>query len=135
MGDNNKALNMLNEALKYDKNNDRIYFNLALLYNEMGNSNAAMENLRQAIALKSQNPRVYYNYGILLQNLHKIKEAEKIYQQGIAFAPNNLDLHYALSILYLQSNDRNKALPHLQFLKANGKGNQMYMQLVTQSGI
>ena len=134
-GQNQEALKILNEALKYDTQNDRIYFNMALLNNEMNDKASAAANLEKAVSLKSLNPRVYYNYGVLLQQNDKTKQAEAVYLKGLQIAPNNLDLHYAIAILYLQNNQRQKAMPHLQTLKQYGGNNPTYAQLIMQAGV
>src|SRR5665647_2075340 len=71
-GKNQEALKVLQDALRTDPKNDRIYFNMALLYNEIKNPSKAEECLRKTVVLKSQNPRVYYNYGLMLEQDGKI---------------------------------------------------------------
>lgn len=135
MGRNTDALSVLQDAIKTDPKNDRIYFNLALLYNEMNDPANVEKNLKKAIELKSVNPRVYYNYGILLQQRNQSGEAEKQYLKALALAPNDLDFNYALCVLFLQQNQLQKALPYAQTLKKYYAGNADVAQLLQQIGL
>lgn len=132
---NDRALLVLQEALKVDAINDRIYFNLALLYNEMNDPKNVETNLKKAIALKSQNPRVYYNYGIILQQKQDFKNAEKQYLKALSLSPNDMDFNYALCVLFLQENQPAKAIPYAQTLKKYYAGNQQVATLLQQMGL
>jgi tetratricopeptide (TPR) repeat protein len=131
-GRNTVALHVLQQAVKTDPKNERIYFNLALLYNEMNDIANVEHNLKNAIELKSTNPRVYYNYGVLLQQKNLPKEAEKQYQKALSLAQNDLDINYAICTLYLQQNQPEKAIPYAMTLKKYYPGNEQVAQLLRQ---
>lgn len=135
MGKNADALKVLQDALRTDPNNDRIYFNLALLYNEMNQPENVEANLKKAIGLKTQNPRVYYNYGVLMQQKQQPREAEKQYLAGLKMAPTDADINYALCILYLQESQPQKAVPYAQTLKKYYPGDQRFISLFQRLGI
>src|SRR6187431_3265628 len=59
LGKNNEAFKVLEEAARIDPTNERIYYNLALLSDEMNNKAAAEKYFARAVALRSNNPRVY----------------------------------------------------------------------------
>lgn len=134
-GKNDKALQILQDALKTDPKNDRIYFNLALLYNELNDLPHVEKNLRQAIALKTTNPRVYYNYGVLLQQKQQIKEAEKQYLKALELTPDDLDVNYALCVLYLQQSHTEKAMLYARVLKKYYANNAKVAPLLQQLGL
>lgn len=135
MGRNPDALRILQDALKTDPKNDRIYFNLALLYNEMNDQASVEKNLKKAIELKTGNPRVYYNYGVLLQQRQQNGEAEKQYKAGLKLAPIDADLNYAICVLYMQENQPQKAIPFAQILKQYYPADQRFVPLFQQLGI
>ena len=54
---NDKALEVLETAVKIDPGNDRIHYNMALLYNEMNNKAAAERSFAKAVQLKTNNPK------------------------------------------------------------------------------
>lgn len=131
-GKNQEALKVLQDALRTDPKNDRIYFNMALLYNEMKNTAKAKESLEKAIALKTQNPRVYYNYGLMLQQENNNDEAIAMYKKGLALSPLDGDLNYALCVLYLQLNELNEARRYALVLKQYYSGNPDYDRVIQQ---
>ncbi len=135
MARNNDALRVLQDALKTDAKNDRIYFNMALLYNEMGDLQQTKKCLEQAITLKSANPRVYYNYGVLLQQQGQHDEAAKRYKQALALAPADADINFALCVLYLQQNKPQLATPYAQTLRKYYPADNRFMQLYQQLGL
>ena len=134
-GENNKALKVLQEALLTDPKNDRIYFNMALLYNEMKNPAKAEESLEKAVALKTQNPRVYYNYGLMLEQDNKMKEAITIFGKGLELSPLDADINYALCLLYLNSNQIEKAKQYALILKQYYSDNLDYDRIIKQLGL
>ena len=135
MGRNSDALKVLQDALKTDPKNDRIYFNLALLYNEMNDPENVEKNLKKAVELKSVNPRVYYNYGVLFQQKQQPRDAERLYLKGLELAPSDADINYALCVLYMQENQPQKAIPYAQTLKRYYPGDQRFIPLFQQLGI
>jgi len=135
LGKNNEALKVLEDAAKIDPKNDRVYYNLALLSDEMNNKAAAAKYFARAVELKSSNPRVYYNYGLLLNQSKKTKEAETILLKGIAIAPSSPELYYALSFIYLQTNNTAKATQAAMMLKQLDPNNPEYLQLFKSLGI
>jgi len=135
VGRNPDALKVLQDALKTDPKNDRIYFNLALLFNEMNQPVEVEKNLKKAIELKTQNPRVYYNFGVLLQQRQLPREAEKQYLAGLRIAATDVDINYALCVLYLQENQPQKAIQYAQVLKQHYPTDQRFVPLYQQLGL
>jgi len=132
---NDKALDVLETAAKIDPTNDRIYYNMALLYNEMNDKKGAERSFAKAVALKTTNPRVYYNYGLLLNEIKKFKEAETVLQKGISIDPASAEMYYAICFVYIQSNNTIKAKEAAIKLKQLDPGNPNYQQLFKNFGI
>jgi len=126
---NEQALRVLEEAVKIDPKNERIYFNLALLHNEMGNTSGAQTALAEAVTLKSANPRVYYNYGLLLQQKGESKQAVDIYKKGLMLVPEDPDLNYALALLLVQTSRTAEAISPASILKKYYPDNPDYQKL------
>jgi tetratricopeptide (TPR) repeat protein len=134
-GKNEQALEVLQTAARIDPKNDRIYYNMALLYNEMNDKPGAEKSFAKAVELKTNNPRVYFNYGLLLNENKKFKESETVLQKGIAIDPSNPDLYYALTFVYLQSNDIVRARQAGIKLKQLDPDNPDYQRLFKNLGI
>jgi Tfp pilus assembly protein PilF len=134
-GKNKQALQALESAIKNDPKNERVYYNMALLYNEMNNLPAAEKAFAKAVELKSMNPKVYYNYGLLLNQNKKFKEAETVLLKGITLNPSDAELHYALTFVYIQMNNKAKALQTAIRLKQLDPNNSNYQQLFKNLGL
>jgi len=134
-GKNKQALHALELALKNDPKNERIYYNMALLYNEMNNIPAAEKSFAKAVELKSTNSRVYYNYGLLLNQSKKFALAETVLRKGIQLNPGDAELYYALTYVYMQSNNKTKAIQAAMQLKQLDPNNPNYEQIFSTLGI
>ncbi len=134
-GKNDKALEALLIAAKIDPKNDRIFYNQALLYNEINDKATAEKSFNKAVELKTRNPRVYYNYGLLLNERKKFTEAEIILQKGLLINPADPEMLYILTLVYIQINDILKARQTGIQLKQLAPGNPDYQQLFKNLGI
>ena len=134
-GKNQQALQTLETAAKVDPGNERIFYNMALLYYELNNKSFAETNFKKAIALRSVNPRVFYNYGLLLSEDNRFKEAEKTLEKGIGINPADPDLYFALAHVYIKSNELMKAKQTAIKLKKLNPANPNYLDLFKNLGI
>jgi len=132
LGKNAAALKVLDEAINIDPNNERAYYNKALLQVEMNDNIGALDNFNTAVNLKSNNPRLFYNYGLLLQKSGNQKKAAAIYKEGLKFDPLNGDLNYALALLYVNAGDNQKAQEPLRKLQQYHSDNPNYSALLSK---
>jgi len=129
VGKNEDALKALKDAATIDPQNDRIFYNLGLLYYEMKNVTQAAQSFQQAVRLGSMNTSLYYNYGLLLQQQGKLKEAEQTLLKGYAMNPQAINVNYALAFLYANQNNLTKARVHAGVLRKLDSGNPEYQAL------
>jgi predicted CXXCH cytochrome family protein len=134
-GNNVGAKATLLDALEIDPENDRGYYNLALLLYEMGETEEAIVNFRKAVSLESNIIGVYYNYGLILQQQGKAKDAEYIFKKGLEKSPNALNLHYALAYTYVSENKVEQARKHIQVLYRFAPNNPEYASMFRLLGI
>jgi tetratricopeptide (TPR) repeat protein len=134
-GKNAEAMQVLKTAAIIDPKNDRIFYNLALLSNELNDNTAAGKYFAKAVELKSSNPKVYYNYGLLLNGNKNYREAENVLLKGISLDPGSAQLLYALTFVYMQSGNMIKARETGVKLKQLDSGNPEYTQLFKNLGI
>jgi tetratricopeptide (TPR) repeat protein len=116
-------------AIEKDSNYIEAYYALGLLHAEMQDLQAAEFPLSKAARL-SGNPRYYYNWGLTLQNLNRPKDAENVYLQALSFDPQSEANLYALSILYIQQSQKNKALKTVNQLISLNPQNLEYQNLL-----
>lgn len=134
-GDNQKALQTLKEAAAIDPSNDRIYYNLGLLYNEMKEIELMNNNFQKAVDLGSTNPRLYYNYGLSLMQNGKAQKAEQTLQKGLKISPYDESLNYAAAYFYLQNGDQGNAKKYVSVLKQINPNNPNYKQMFKDFGL
>lgn len=134
-GRNADALRTLEEARSTDPKNERVYYNLALLYAETKDLDNASASFAKAISLGSQDPKVYYNYALLQQQKGNMKDAERLLLKGISMAPDDGSLNYATAVFYMQRQEPGKAMPYANKLKKLDPGNPNYQQLFQGLGL
>lgn len=135
VGKNDEALKTLKEAALIDPQNDRIFYNLGLLYYELNDIPLALKSFQKSIQLGSENTGLYYNYGLLLQQQGKLKEAEQILLKGYAINPQAINVNYALSFLYANQNNLSKARVHATVLHKLDPNNPDYQDLFRNLGL
>ncbi|MEO8149628.1 MAG: multiheme c-type cytochrome [Bacteroidia bacterium] len=117
LGKNDEAFRVLKEASIIEPGNDRIFYNLALLYYEMKDEKNATGCFEKCLSLKTNNSHVFYNYGLLKQHEGQAAMAEILFLRGLAIEPQSLEINYALAILYLQQNQQEKGKQRIELLK------------------
>lgn len=135
VGKNPEALKALQDAAAIDPNNERIFYNLGLLYYEMNDISGAMKSFQESIRLGSTQTGVFYNYGLLLQQQGKIKEAERILRKGFAIDPQAININYALAFFYFNQQQPDKARGHAEVLKQIDPTNPDYQGLFRSLGL
>jgi tetratricopeptide (TPR) repeat protein len=134
-GDKVSAEREFREALRIEPNNGDVAYSLGLLFAERGKFEESVEMLRRAIKNldrpfdrsivsasnlfepvvieseihKSARLRVRYNLGLLLIRMKRFDDAEIELKTIIQSDPQNATFLYALTVLYLQNNQKQKA--------------------------
>ena len=126
---NTDALRVLLEAQKTDPKNDRVQYNLALLYVELKDNANAEKSFAKAVSMNSRDPRLYYNYALFQQQFGKSAQAEQLLKKGLLIDPGNIDLNYALSYLYIQLKQPQKAIAPATLLKRADPTNPEFQSL------
>jgi predicted CXXCH cytochrome family protein len=97
---------------------------LALLLAEQKRYDEAISFLKSASQRPDANPRVWYNLGLLYQMTNQNDLCEATFARGLKVDPCNYDLLYALFAYHMNRNDRKKAMPFLEKLKACFPGDE-----------
>ncbi|HSC52982.1 MAG TPA: tetratricopeptide repeat protein [Phnomibacter sp.] len=131
-GKNTEALQQLQVASKLEPASDHIFYTLGLIYAELKDYEKAGKSLQRSIALNKQNIRAQYNYGLLLQQQGQYAAAEKVYTTALNIDASNGDLLNALTILYLQTQQMNKAVATGKLLQQYHGGDPAYSSTLRQ---
>jgi predicted CXXCH cytochrome family protein len=107
---------LLREALARAPQDGEIHYSLGLLLAETERNAEADGFLREAARLLPQRARVRYNHALALQRLGRAAEAEAELLSARAAAPDDPDVLHALVVLYAQSQQWERALPHARAL-------------------
>lgn len=99
IGKNEEALKTLKTAAAITPQNDRVFYNLGLLYVEEKDTMDATKSFEKAVQLKTANPRVYYNYGLLLFFKHQKKKAVEMILKVAIISPDGEDIKNAISFM------------------------------------
>jgi tetratricopeptide (TPR) repeat protein len=134
-GKNAEALKQLETASRIQPTSDHIFYTLGLLYAEMGNLKNAESAFQQTILLNKNHTRALYNYGLLLSQNGRNGDAEKLFKQALITEPQNGDVLNALTIVYMQKGNSNKAMETGRILKQYHGNNPAYRDVLARLGL
>ena len=77
----------------------RLFYNYAVLLNGVGKLQEAESLYRKAISINPDFVQAYYNLGLLLKSLGKFQEAELSYRKAIEINPNLALVHLNLGVI------------------------------------
>ena len=100
MGQDDKAIEALQEGFKRFPNNNRIVIALINNYLKKGDSQAALDYLAIAKQQDPNNKTFFFAEGTLYDKLGKIEEAKAAYQKALEIDPNYYDAIFNFGVLY-----------------------------------
>lgn len=95
-----KATDAINEALRLDRDQPRVWISLALVHHGTGRSNVAIEELNQALSLQPDSDDAHRLLGEVLQEAGRHDDAVRHYRKAIDLRPNYWRNHSLLGGLY-----------------------------------
>ena len=105
------AIESVNQAIEYDKQNDYKAKYLLLLseaHHQLGNFFEEKKALTDLLKFDEKNPNGLYRVGLMYAAQHDIKNAEEAFKKAIMYDPELLQAKYNLALLY-ENNNRDKA--------------------------
>ena len=113
MGNYEKALEYMEEALKIDSRNFRILFNMGVLLNSLNKEEEAKEYYIKSIKENSKYPYSYLNLSIIYKEKKEFETAIDIISEGIDNNPNSSFLYYNRCCFYVNINKLQQAFKDL----------------------
>jgi len=129
-GENEQAEQLLREVIQQEPEFGQAYYSLALLLAEQNRLPEAVTHFETAAEHLPDQDRVYYNLAIANQTLDRPTEAETAYLKAIDSAPENPDYRYGIVTLYLQQEQYEAALEHVERLDQLVPNNPQVLQLL-----
>lgn len=120
-GEINKAIGLLEEAIKLDPDASTAYNSLGYAYIEKEEYKKAIEELNKAIEISPDYAYAFSNLGNAYISLNDIEKAEQAYLSSIEHDSKNSYAHYGLAIIYRDANNYDEAMKHYDFAIKNGK--------------
>ena len=101
-GKTNKAIDVMNEALKHNPKNVDFYNNIGMSYKNVYKYKKAEDFYIKGLELDQNNLKILNNLGNLKKSLYKTDEAAKIFEKILSIQPNAITVIYNLALLYSQ---------------------------------
>lgn len=103
-GNYNDAINECNLCLQCDREYDKAYFRLGVLYYRIRELNKSVECYKNYIALQPEDPDGYYNIALVFEDLFDYDNAIKYYNHSIEIDSNNYDAVYNRAKIFIKMN-------------------------------
>lgn len=101
-GDNEKAIEAMDEARKADPKDVNLLLNQANLYLKLGQKDEFKNLMEEAIASDPNNPSLHFNVGVINQEQGNHEEAKANYNKAIELDANYSDAYLNLGSLLLE---------------------------------
>lgn len=126
VGENEKAIGSLEQAIEKDPGNLVALVNLGSLYNAVGDKDNAERYFQLAAEAGATQGKkgaaIFFNIGALAVNDGKMQAAVDAFQRAIELNPKYAAAHRELGYTYKDLNDKPKAVEHFnEYLKLNPK--------------
>ena len=102
LGDSNKAIEVMNEALKHNPKNPDFYNNIGLSYSNLYKYRKAEDFYNKGLKINQNNLEILNNLGNLKKNLYKSEEAVQIFKKILSIQTDAITVIYNLALLYSQ---------------------------------
>ena len=103
-GQPDKAINLIDVALKQNPKNVPLLFRKAKIYTDMGDFNAASKIYEQIVTFKKNSPAIYHAYAILYTKMQDYDKALQNLNKAMGLDENNAAIHKDLGVIYLMRN-------------------------------
>ncbi len=97
-GEYNQAFDKFFEALKYNEENDDIYYQLGKCNYYIKSMQDAISHFKRAISIKPEDSRYYFALGCAYDEIGSIKNARSAFQDAINIDPMNIKARIAYAI-------------------------------------
>ena len=101
-GDSNKAVEVMNEALKHNPKNPDFYNNIGMSYSSLYKYKKAEDFYNKGLKINQNNLEILNNLGNLKKDLYKSEEAVQIFKKILSIQTNAITVIYNLALLYSQ---------------------------------
>jgi len=99
-----KAINMIDVALKTNPKNVPLLFRKARIYTMLNDFNAAQKIYEQILTFKKNSPSIYHAYGVLQTRMKDYDKAIQYLNKSLTIDDKNASVHKDLGVIYLMRN-------------------------------
>ncbi|MEM6301776.1 MAG: tetratricopeptide repeat protein, partial [Pseudomonadota bacterium] len=110
-GDSQRAVGVLENAVRQDPNHWKSHNNLALAYVDLGDYAIAEAHFRESLAIEAQ-PAIYNDLGFVLERQGLAREAMESYREAVAIAPESATAHFNLASALARRKTNGEAEQH-----------------------
>lgn len=109
LGNNSKAIEYLNKAIRINPKFYKAYYNLGCIFAKKNEYDLAINNFKKSVNIQVNFADGYYNLASCYLKSGKYNEAKKYFIRTLAHDPKNQDALYNLAYTYKQLGQKEKA--------------------------
>ena len=132
-GKTNKAIDVMNEALKHNPKNVDFYNNIGMSYKNVYKYKKAEDFYIKGLELDQNNLKILNNLGNLKKSLYKTDEAAKIFEKILSIQPNAITVIYNLALLYSQMGKNEESIELLKKILSMNSELTMADRMISQT--
>jgi tetratricopeptide (TPR) repeat protein len=130
-----RALKVLQDALKEDPDNPGLHGWMGVVMMETGKPNLAVSEFKKALAIEPGNADFYNGLGYAMLSMGSLDDAIKSFQEAIRINPRHADAHYGIGTAYINTGQVKLATKEYVILKEiDEKMADSLFKLIIRSG-
>jgi len=99
-----KAINLIDSALKKTPRNVPLLFRKAKIYTDLGDFNGATKIYEQILSFKKNSPTIYHAFAVLYTKMNDYDKALQYLNKSLTLDDKNAHVHKDLGVIYLMRN-------------------------------
>ncbi|MGD8525672.1 MAG: sulfotransferase [Thioalkalispiraceae bacterium] len=116
------AAELIEEALKINRNDETLFADLGMAYQEMGLYEKSQDIYHQGLAVNKDSVELNHRLGFCFYHLNDNQKAIEYISRALEIEPENVDAQSDLAVVLLKINDLDRALDILDKLIASHPG-------------
>jgi protein O-mannosyl-transferase len=131
--DYQSELNLINQAIRYNPQNDRAYLNRGTLLSRDGKIDLAIKDYENALSLEPKSADTYFNLALLIEEKGDWLRAINYLKEAVNIKPNYPIAYFEIGFIYFKMHDYRSAILYLEQALKLQPTRQKTRKLLSQS--
>ena len=110
LGEDKKALDILNKALEFNKSYAETYFSLGVVYSKLKKNELAAKFIEKGLKIHPNDVHALTNLGAIYEKIGEYSKSVKILNKALVLNPLNPRAHYNIGLTFIKKGNINNTI-------------------------